>query len=555
MAGENIVHDAEYYLVEVQNEEAWSAQDEAVDSQLATLKDKHGTAPNIIHIMWDDTAFGDIGIDALAAIRGFDTPNLNRMRDEGIMFTRMYTEPACTPSRGAVITGRHPTRFGMGAVDWPLIFGGLSGEEVTTANVLSDAGYATAFYSKWHLGDIPESYPHNQGFDEALFLPYNQVASIWNQTGDLLNAAPGAAHTRLDNPHEIDEHGLRGDGFVMTIDGKKDEFTREWGGPDPETYMAVDAESESRLMDFVGRNAEAGKPFFASYWPNLLSFIGPPKPPQTLNAAGLAEALHRLDGFIGELMDRLVELGIAENTLIVCMADNGPMVHNPPGYVGWVDTIFRGGKGDFLEGGVRVPAFAWWPGTIKPGQIVNDIIHETDLFTTFAHLGGALDNVPTDRVIDGVDQTALLLHGDKHGRRDWVFIYTGDELGATVKGRYKRHWISSGEGADTGTAAVFFDLITDPRESSPKLVPLIWQSGQWDRLLKRHLMWMDKYPNRPKARGIPFTGIDNARPETQAIGDRLMSLRGRVPFDPLEAITDFDLPEKYRLSLKIEGVD
>ena len=552
MARGNIVHDAEYYLVEAQNEEAWAAEDQDIDARLAALREKHGTPPNIIHIMWDDTAFGDIGIDALAAIRGFDTPNLHRMRDEGIMFTRMYTEPACTPSRAAVITGRHPTRFGMGSVDWPLIFGGISGEEVTTANVLSDAGYATAFYSKWHLGDIPESYPHNQGFDEALFLPYNQVGSVWNVQGDLLNVAPGSAHTRRDNATEIDEHGLRGDGFVMTIDGKKDEFTREWGKPDPESYMAVDFESEKRLIEFVTRNAQEKKPFFASYWPNLLSFIAPPQPPKTLHAAGIAEALHRLDGFIGQLMDHLTELGIAENTLIVCMADNGPMIHNPPGYIGWAETIFRGGKGDFLEGGVRVPGFAWWPGTIAPGQIVNDIIHETDLFTTFARLGGALGNVPTDRVIDGVDQTPLLLNGDGHGRRDWVFIYTGDDLGATVKGRYKRHWIH--EGPDTGTAAAFFDLITDPRESSPKLVPLIWQSGQWDRMLKRHLIWMDKYPNRPKARGIPFTGIDNARPETKAIAERLEDMRGRVPFDPLEFV-EFELPEKYKVSLKVEGVD
>ena len=96
----------------------------------------------------------------------------------------------------------------------------------------------------------------------------------------------------------------------------------------------------------------------------------------------------------------------------------------------------------------------------------------------------------------------------------------------------------AGEGA--GTAAAFYDLITDPRESSPKLVPLIWQSGQWDRMLKRHLIWMEKYPNRPKARGIPFTGIDNARPETTAIAERFESLRGRVPFDPLEYIEHLD---------------
>jgi arylsulfatase len=552
---DKIVHDAEYYIVEIQNRETWAAEDADLDTRLATLRQKHGTPPNIIHIMFDDLAFGDLGIPQMAAIRGFNTPNIDRMAKEGAMFTRMYTEPACTPSRAAVITGRHPVRYGMGAVDWPLIFGGLSGEEVTTANVLSDAGYATAFYAKWHLGDVEESYCHNQGFDEALFLPYNQVSSIWNPIGDAANASPGSAHMRKDNSHEIDKHGLRGDGLVLAIDGKKDEFTREWGGPDPGTYDKIDPECEKRLMNFVNRNAEAKKPFFISYWPNLMDFSPPAiEPKKSFNGGTMAEALVTLDGFIGELMDELQKLGIAENTLLVVMADNGPMVHNPPSLFGMADTIFRGGKGDVTEGGVRVPAFAWWPGVIKPGEILNDMVHETDLFTTFAHLGGATKHIPTDRVIDGVDQTSLIMNGDANGRRDWVFIYTGNELGATVKGRYKRHWIGPESGEGAGTSAAFYDLITDPRETSPKLASLIYQSGQWDRMLIRHTLWKEKYPDKQKARGIPFTGIENARPETKAIGETFEQLREEFPFDPLDFIK-FNMPDALRVTQKVDAVD
>ena len=112
-----------------------------------------------------------------------------------------------------------------------------------------------------------------------------------------------------------------------------------------------------------------------------------------------------VDPFIGKLRAKLEELGIAENTLIIAMADNGPMAHNPPPAGGWAETIFRGGKGDFLEGGVRVTAQAYWPGTIEP-QLPGDIIHISDLFTTFARIGGNTDGIPRDRIIDGVDQTA-----------------------------------------------------------------------------------------------------------------------------------------------------
>jgi arylsulfatase len=549
---DKIVHDAEYYILEVQNREKWAAEDKDLDARLAELREKHGTPPNIIHIMWDDTAFGDVGIPALAAIRGFETPNLDRMRDEGIMFTRMYTEPACTPSRAAVITGRHPIRTGMGLVDWPLGFGGLAGEEVTTANVLSDAGYATAFYAKWHLGDIEESYCHNQGFDEAFFLPYNQVSGIWNEMADSANISPGVAHMRRDNVHELDEHGLRPDGMVMVIEGKKGEFTREWGKQDAETYLKVDAESEKRMLEFIERNAAGKKPFFVSYWPNMLGTNPKTGHKTTLNSGDLAESLKLVDGQIGRVMDKLEELGIAENTLLVCMADNGPMVHNPPTLFGMVDTIFRGGKGDFTEGGVRVPAFAWWPGTIKPRQFVNDIIHETDLFTTFARLGGGTEHIPTDRIIDGIDQTPLLLNGDTHGRRDYVFIYSGNQLGATVKGRYKRHWII--EEMETGTASAFYDVITDTRERFPQLVPLIWTSGAFDRMLARHMIWKEKYPDKKKARGVPFTGIDNARPETKAIGDTLEQLRKELPFDPLEFI-EFNIPDELRVTARTDAVD
>jgi len=223
------------------------------------------------------------------------------------------------------------------------------------------------------------------------------------------------------------------------------------------------------------------------------------------------------------------------------MADNGPMVHSPPPGWGMLPMLYRGGKGDFTEGGVRTPAFAWWPGVIKPGQVVGDIIHVTDLYTTFARLAGATEYIPTDRIVDGLDQTALLLEGDTHGRRDYVHIYAGHEIAATVKGRYKRHWIGAGDVAASGMPEAYYDLYMDPQEVNPQLVPMIHFQGQFNQMRARHELMKKKYPDVSNAKGIPYTGLSNARPETLAIGDRVKALADALPFDVQEYI-EFEIP-------------
>jgi arylsulfatase len=541
MPGTNqIVHDAEYYILEAQNGKKWEAEDKDLDARLAELREKYGGPPNIIHVLWDDTPFGDVGIPALQKIRGYETPNLNKMAEEGILFTRMYTEPSCTPSRAACLTGRHPIRNGMYTVGFPIENGGLPGEEVTIAQVLSDAGYATALFGKTHLGDIEESYMTNLGFDEALWTPYNQVLSLWNEIGEGANAILGLKPEMLPpDPYKKDDSFVA-KGWIMTLEGKKGEPVKEWRGTSHEDYLAIDEECKKRGLEFIRKNAEAKKPFYLAWWPNLTSFLPSPKkltPSRAIYQDGMQ---YNVDAYVGQLMETLKELGIAENTLIVAMADNGPMVHNPPPGLGMTALIYRGGKGDFLEGGVRVPAFAWWPGTIKPGQLVGDIIHETDLYTTFARLGGALDNVPADRVVDGLDQTSLLLNGDTFSRRDYVFVYQGPNLGATVKGDFKRHWISPDPGAASGIGAATYHLVHDTREHNPMLVPALHTGAGFERMRARHELWMKKYSNTPPRKGPAFTNVANARPETEHLHAPPVDL-SKLPFDPLEYI-DHELP-------------
>jgi len=220
-----------------------------------------------------------------------------------------------------------------------------------------------------------------------------------------------------------------------------------------------------------------------------------------------------LDKWIGDIIAEMDKLGIAENTLLVVMGDNGHFTKYSP-QNGYTPMIYRGGKTYTSEGGVRVDAFARWPGMIGEYEIVNDIVHVTDLFTSIARFAGATDNIPTDRIIDGVDQTALMLEGETHGRRDHVFIYSGNSLKAVVKEQYKLNVPGAGENA---IVANFYDLFRDPREEHPVSTEVgAWGGAEFGRIIKRHKERMAKYPSEPAAFGIPYEGIDNLRPETKA---------------------------------------
>ena len=527
-----IIHDAEHYILEAQHGEKWATEDKALDKRLAELKKKFGMPPNIIHIMWDDMALGEVGIPEIQAVRGFKTPNINNMANDGINFMRMYTEPACTPTRAAFQTGRYAVRSGMHTVAFPVEYSGMDAEEVTIAEVLSEAGYMTGFFGKWHLGDTEFSYAHNQGYDEAFFTPYNQVPSMWVKEAEAMNVITGMFPELYgEDKYDID-NSWQPRGSVWTLEGTKGGKTLEWGPP-PEVSNYWDAitESEKRTLGFIDKAVAAKKPFFIAHHPILLSFIPDARNPvkMTANKNVMAEAIERLDIFIGELFEHLKDKGVAENTLVVIQADNGPFIHYGPR--GMVETLYTGGKGDFTEGGVRVPALATWPGTIKPDQIIGDILHVTDLYTTFAHLGGATKYIPTDRVIDGVDQTSLFLNGDGYSRRDYVMIYQGPSLSASVKGRFKRDWKNATPGLSKNE---FYDLYTDPRERTGEMIEQFHIKSMFNRQRQRHELWIKKYPNRPDATpGPALTGIENVRPETVKIYTAPVDPK-KLPFDPVE---------------------
>ena len=233
--------------------------------------------------------------------------------------------------------------------------------------------------------------------------------------------------------------------------------------------------------------------------------------------------MKQLDGWIGEILAEMDELGIAENTVVIVMGDNGHFTKYSPGS-GFTPMVYRGGKADTTEGGVRVDAFMRWPGMIEADSIVADIVHVSDLFTTFARVAGATDGIPTDRIIDGVDQSALILEGEGNGRRDTVFIYSGNSLKAVVKEQYKLNVPKAGENP---IAAKFYDLFRDTREEWPVSTEVgAWGGQEFVRVIGRHLQRKEKYPDEPAARARPYEGIENLRPESEAAVEAFLFKQG-----------------------------
>lgn len=519
-----IIHDAEYKILEAQNGQQWKADDKKIDQKLEAYRKKNGgKAPNIIYILLDDVGFGEIGMDDLSVIRGYKTPHMSALANEGMALNRMYTEPSCTPTRVAMMTGRYPTRTGLTEAKATLAGDGLAAEEVTIAEVLRDSGYYTSHVGKWHMGDIEQAYASNQGFMDAEFPIHQQgQLAIMGREMEDADIIRGVDANRAEQTFTLDKlftpdpaHMVTG---VELKDGKLFEVEMKAGEAwTQKKYREMNERYQRNALTQLRKLAKQDKPFFLNYWPLFpLSFVQENNSKyNTLNGGTMADILVEMDEWIGAIVKEVDTLGIAENTIIILMGDNGPFMQYA-GPTGQSDRIYRGGKADHLEGGVRVNAWVKWKGMIEPGSSASDIVHVSDLFTTLARIGQGTKEIPRDRVIDGIDQTGILLLGETHGRRDYVHIYEGTQLKSVVKNKYKMHLPPPGANP---IAAQIFDLYRDPREESGsdsiKYGP--WAGGQFVGMVKRHMAFKMKYTDRPPTYGIPYGGIENLRPESKKI--------------------------------------
>ena len=330
--------------------------------------------PNILVIWGDDIGWYNISAYNLG-VMGYRTPNIDRIAREGALFTDWYGQQSCTAGRAAFITGQSPVRTGLTKVGLPGADLGLQEEDPTIAGLLKNHGYMTGQYGKNHLGDLDEHMPTNHGFDEFFGNLYHLNAEEEPENPDY-----------PQDPTFKERFGPRG--VIRSIANPDGTQTIEDTGPLTKKRMeTVDEEVTEGALDFIERAHAAGKPFFL-WWNSTRMHIWTHLKPASQGVTGIGiypDGMVEHDGMVGQLLDKLDELGIADNTIVMYSTDNGAEV------MSWPDggtTPFRGEKNTQWEGGYRVPALIRWPGVIEPGTIYNDVFaHEDMLPTLLAAVG------------------------------------------------------------------------------------------------------------------------------------------------------------------------
>jgi len=358
--------------------------------------------PNFIVILTDDQGYGDLGVYGAADI---ETPHLDRLAEEGIRFTDFYMPaPVCSPSRAGLLTGCYPKRVSLHqGVLWPNQTIGLNPEEMTIAEILREQGYATACVGKWHLGRPAPLLPTRQGFDTYLGLPYSN-----DMTPDSILSLLGGNFPPLPlmRDEQVIEEGVDNDSLTQR-------YTEE-------------------ALRFVRENRD--RPFFLYLAHNMphypcgasASFRDPKVTPA--HRGIYASAVEEVDWGVGRIRETLAELDLDRHTLVFFTSDNGPwktakeLYGEPTGNA----KPLRGWKSQTWEGGMRVPALAWWPGRIPAGVVCGELASALDLLPTLAAYAGAELSRTLEHRIDGSEITGLLEQTGTVSPHDYFYYYESD---------------------------------------------------------------------------------------------------------------------------------
>ncbi|MCR9294527.1 MAG: sulfatase [bacterium] len=380
--------------------------------------------PNLVIINIDDLGYADIGPFGSELNK---TPNLNRMAEEGLALTSFYAAPVCSPSRAALMTGCYPKRvLPTSHVLFPAAAVGLNPQERTIAELLKDVGYQTACIGKWHLGDQPQFLPTAQGFDYYLGIPYsNDMGTLEDGSkSDFGKPIPDRKPSGKINRDEAGIRGLHQPPMPLVENDKViDRVKQDQQQAIVETYTQA-------AVRFIREHHQ--QPFFLYLPHSAVHFpLYPGKSWVGHSSNGLyGDWVEEVDWSVGQVLDTLRELQISEKTLVIFVSDNGGTRRGS-------NSPLRGFKGSTWEGGMRVPALAWWPGSVPAGTSNAEIVSVLDILPTFAKLAGAA--LPATK-LDGLDISPILLGRPNAAGHQDFYYFRGLELQAIRSGPWKLHF-------------------------------------------------------------------------------------------------------------------
>ena len=478
--------------------------------------------PNIVLMLSDNLGFGELGVYGGGVLRGAPTPRLDRLAAEGTRFTNFNVEVECTPSRSALLTGRMPVRSGTWRAGMPGMPGGLAPWEITLAETLSAAGYDTAIFGKWHLGDSPGRYPTDQGFDEWWGFPFStNVASFTKRVG-------------------FDPKASR---VPQLLEGSKGEPVRAVEPYTLENRPLIDERIAEKSVAYIRRHAGGERPFFLFVSWSLVHHPYLPHPEFEGRSGNgrFADVVVEHDHRVGQVLDAIEQAGVADDTLVVYASDNGPDSADYP-EVSFAGP-FRGYLGSAYEGSIRTPMLLRWPGQVAAGRVSNEIVAIVDFFPTLARIAGA--EVPDDRAIDGLDQTDFLLGKSDSSAREGVLFFSGRTLLA-VKWRRFKIFLTGDDPAPRVRswrrlwAPLIYNVEQDPREEVDVAMANLWILEPMMRQIYPFLFSVEKEGlilpggDEPVSTDveIPFIGGDELEQSMSAIKRQIImkKLKELLPF-------------------------
>ena len=469
-------------------------------AQAATPSSK----PNVVFILVDNVGWGDFSVYGGTT----PTPRIDKLASEGIRFNNYNVEGQCTPTRSAIMTGRHPVRSGTFSVlpNPPGKKDGLVPWEYTVAELLSDAGYATALYGKWHLGNVQGRLPNDQGFDEWWGIP-----NTWDEAGystyPLFNGLVKKVLAEKKEPEllNLPPH---------ILEGKKGEPSKVVMPLDMKVRPIVDGEYLiPKTVDFIKRQAAAKKPFFVylgyseMHAPIVCNpdFVG--KSPQ--RGGMYSDCIAEMDYRVGQVLDGIKEAGVDDNTIVILSSDNATVAGLASEASGGSNGPWRG---DFFqrpfEGSMRTACIVRWPGKVPAGVVTDEMLAAVDWLPTLAGLAGASNLVPKDRPIDGKDASAFLLgKSPTTGREFYTFFdcLTGELM--SIKWHYYKaifEYVPGptrdgiNHGYETPVLPLFFDLSSDPHEDNnlwTTTMTMGWVYAPMQKIRAAYDESVKKYPN------------------------------------------------------------